>query len=497
MFTENSLKILFWSTLPISILIVTALVLMVLGFFVRKSSKTLLILSLIGIAFSFYESINLWSWKLFASASMVTVDPFAAYLYLIILSIGFLTCLVHSGYLSKQEVEYTEVYPLTLFAMVGMMMMVSTTHLLLFFIALEVMSLAVYILVGIKRTDLRSNEAAMKYFILGALAAGFFLYGVALVFGATGSLDLKVIGASVIDIKDILYFKIGVLLILFTFAFKIGAVPFHFWTPDVYEGAPISVTGFMATAVKTAAFGAFIRALFPLLKVASFPIEQILQFLCIATIIVGNLVALYQTNLKRMLAYSSIAHAGYILVGVSVIYDQGIFHPQFLGAPLFYLLSYGIMTLGAFAVAAALAGNTDDQVKMHHYLGLAKRSPKLAAAMAVFMIGLTGIPPTVGFTGKFFLFREAVHQGFYGLIIVGVLMSAISAYYYLSVVVAMYFGKSNQGENSFVPTQTALGLKLVILFCLISTFYLGFNPSQFLKIASTSSFVSAKNALIP
>jgi len=488
MFTENSLKILFWSTLPISILIVTALVLIVLGFFVRKSSKTLLLISLIGIGFSFYQSINLWSWKLFASVSMVTVDPFATYLYLIILSIGFLTCLVHSSYLSKQEVEYPEVYPLTLFAMVGMMMMVSTTHLLLFFIALEVMSLAVYILVGIKRTDLRSNEAAMKYFILGALAAGFFLYGVALLFGATGSLDLKVIGASVIDIKDLLYFKIGVLLILFTFAFKIGAVPFHFWTPDVYEGAPISVTGFMATAVKTAAFGAFIRALFPLVKVASFPIEQILQFLCIATIIVGNLVALYQTNLKRMLAYSSIAHAGYILVGVSVIYDQGIFHPQFLGAPLFYLLSYGIMTLGAFAVAAALAGNTDDQ---------AKRSPKLAAAMAVFMIGLTGIPPTVGFTGKFFLFREAIHQGFYGLIIVGVLMSAISAYYYLSVVVAMYFGKSNQGENSFAPTQTAFSLKLVILFCLVLTFYLGLNPSRFLKIASTSSFVSAKSGLIP
>jgi NADH-quinone oxidoreductase subunit N len=289
--------------------------------------------------------------------------------------------------------------------------------------------------------------------------------------------------------KDVTIFKMGVTLVLIAFAFKVAAVPFHFWTPDVYEGAPISVTGFMATAVKAAAFGAFLRVLYFLVPFSALPLAKMVQGLAIATMVVGNLVALYQTNIKRMLAYSSIAHAGYILVGVAAAYAGGKFHPESLGAPLFYLLAYAAMTVGAFAVASVVAVEKDDAADYPHYLGLANRSPLLAAAMTVFMLALTGIPPTVGFAGKFFIFREAVAQGLYPLVIVGVVMSAVSAYYYLRVIVTMYFGRQDEApqKDRVIPRVSPV-LGLVILFCVVTTIYMGVSPSRYLKISSASQF---------
>jgi NADH-quinone oxidoreductase subunit N len=480
----------FWSSLPLTIVVASGLAVMMVGLLLPRSRLVLLALSLLGIAASFAASIYLWSWRLFSSVSMITVDPFAFFLYMVLLFIGFLTLLNHYEYLEKQQTHYPEVYSLTLFALSGMMLMVSTTHLLVFFLALEVMSLAVYVLVGIKRRDPRSNEGAMKYFILGALTAGVLLYGIALLYGITGQFDLKLIAIHPVRAEDLNIFRIGILLVLIAFAFKVAAVPFHFWTPDVYEGAPLSVTGLMATAVKTAAFGAFLRSLMPLIGINSIPIQEFLQFLSLATMIVGNLVALYQTNVKRMLAYSSIAHAGYLLVGVTAAYVDGHLNQDALGAPIFYLLAYGILTVGAFAVASAVATDKSDCAEQSDYAGLGTRSPKLAAAMAVFMVGLTGIPPTIGFAGKFFIFREALARGLYSLVIVGVLMSAISAYYYLRVVVAMYFARAEEEEIRRLPVPvTKFALAFVVLFCAVMTLYIGLVPSRYLKMASVSGFI--------
>lgn len=483
----TSWSLFFFGSFPILLLVGFALLVMAAGLFTKKGSHLgLLLFSLLGIGLSFAVSLCLWKLKFVGSPNMLQLDPFAFYLYSIILLIGFLTCLNHYEYFKKQKIDYPEIYSLTLFALSGMLLMVSTTHLILFFLALETMSLAIYVLVGIKRRDLRSNEGAMKYFILGALVAGVFLYGSALIYGATGTLDLSKISLALIPAEKIHLFEIGALLILVAFTFKISAVPFHFWTPDVYEGAPVSVTGFMSTAVKATAFGAFLRFLFPLIPFSSLPLFDLLQGLSIATMIVGNLVALYQTNIKRMLAYSSIAHAGYILVGVSATYADGRFHPESLGAPLFYLFAYAVITVGAFAVASAVASEADDNAEYSHYLGLASRSPKMAAAMTIFMLALTGIPPTVGFAGKFFIFREAIQQGLYGLVIVGVLMSAVSAYYYLRVIVNMYFGKSAQPAPGSPVIKWALAG--VILFCVVSTLYMGIAPSRYLQMSSLSGF---------
>ncbi len=480
------------SHLPLLIIIVTGLVTMIAGLILEKGShKILLALSLIGICFAWLSSYQIWALGLYKTGSdFLIVDRFSSFLYLVILLSGFFSCLSHYDYFEKQNGYHPEIYSLTLFALSGMMVMVSTTHLLLFFLALEVMSLAIYVLVGFKRKDPRSNEGAIKYFILGAMIAGFFLYGTALIYGGTAQLDLQHLPTGALPENYQFLLTIGVVLVIVSLGFKVAAVPFHFWTPDVYEGAPLSVTGFMATAVKAAAFGALLRFLFVLTPIKGLPTFQILQFLAIATLVVGNLVALYQTNIKRMLAYSSIAHAGYILVGVCATYAAGFFHPQVLGAPVFYLFAYSLMTLGAFAVTAAVAHPLNDNVEISHYNGLAERSPKLAAAMAVFMFALTGIPPSIGFAGKFFIFREAVHQGLYPLVIVGVLMSAVSAYYYLRVIVAMYFGSAPDSVNAPERPVVKPALAFVILFCLVSTLYMGLAPSRYLKISSDSDFIS-------
>ena len=484
-------------SLPLDVVVVTAFLALVFGliFKGRGGRRFLLVLSLSGLSAAFGASFWLWRMRLFNTDSLLIVDPFAYFLYLLLLLIGFLTLLSHHAYLEKQGIDYPEVYPLTLFSLSGMMVMVSTTHLLMFFLGLEVMSLAVYVLVGIKRRDLRSNEGATKYFILGALVAGLLIYGISLFYGATGQLDLRLVNAQAINPPFLGLWRTAVILILTAFAFKVAAVPFHFWTPDVYEGAPHSVTGFMATAVKAAAFGALLRSLNAFVKVPDMPLDQILAFLCIATMIVGNLIALYQTNIKRMLAYSSIAHAGYILVGVAAAFASGRLHPESLGAPLFYLLAYAFMTLGAFAVAAAVAEDQDDRADIAFYSGLAGRSPKLAAAMAVFMVALTGIPPTVGFAGKFFVFREALNQGLMSLVIVGVLMSAVSAYYYLRVVVAMYFGKEGEEGGRLPIPRAGWVLATVIFFCFLGTLYFGVVPSHTIEMSSISGFTFLPKAI--
>lgn len=479
---------LFFASLPLNIILMTGFVVLVAGLFCRGKAglNLLLILSLLGISASFASTLYLWGLNFSAEMALLSVDSFAYFFYALLLILTFLACLSFSAYFSKQNNLYPEVYSLTLFSLSGMMVMISTTHLLLFFLGLEVMSLGIYALVGIKRRDARSNEAALKYFILGAMVAGFFLFGTSLLYGVTGSFDVKHFAAAHKMSSQVLLFKVGIILVLVTFAFKVAAVPFHFWAPDVYEGAPLPVTGWMATAVKAAAFAAFIRFLQAFNALDWWDITILIAILSLTTMVIGNLLALYQTNIKRMLAYSSIAHAGYILLALTALFSGSKIHSNILAAPLFYLFAYSIVTLGAFAVASMIASSQDDHAELSAYAGLSKRAPFLAATMTVFMLALTGIPPTVGFSGKFYIFREALDQNLTFLVIVALVMSAVSAYYYLRVIVAMYFVKETAGASSLSKPKCDPALAFVVLLCALATLYFGLLPSSYFEFIRNS-----------
>ena len=324
-------------------------------------------------------------------------------------------------------------YALLLLAVVGMISMASATDLIVVFLSLEILSLALYVLVGFNLHEPKSAEASLKYFLLGAFASGFFLYGAALLYGATGTTNIAQIGQALDASSNQLYLYAGTALLVVGFGFKIAMAPFHMWTPDAYQGAPTPVTGFMSVATKTAAFAAFMRVLMLALPASQASWGWALAILAAVTMTLGNLAALRQTSLKRMLAYSSIAHAGYALVGLVPGTPGGAV------AVLFYMLSYALMNLGAFAVLVALEKRGDNDVLRGDMSGLADRRPGLAAAMAIFMFALAGIPPFVGFFAKFFVFGAAAEAGWIWLVVIGVINSVISAYYYLSVVVAMYF----------------------------------------------------------
>ena len=350
-------------------------------------------------------------------------------------------------------------YALLLLATAGMTAMATASDFMTIFVALEIFSLALYILAGFNRRDARSGEAALKYFLLGAFASGFFLYGVALIYAATGTTNLDAITRGILPMSMSLPFKpllpVGMGLLLVGFGFKVALVPFHQWTPDVYQGAPTPVTAFMSVATKTAAFAALIRVL---AAAASHDRPWLLALagLAVLTMTLGNLAALRQTSLKRMLAYSSIAHAGYLLTGLAAGNGQGV-----QGA-LFYLISYTFMNLGAFAVLLAVQRKEENDVSIERLNGLAGRQPALAALMALLMFALTGIPPLAGFFGKLYVFKAAVDAGLIWLAIVGVINSAIGAYYYLRVTVAMFMAEPVAGAVEAPKPGTAVMVTVVL-----------------------------------
>jgi NADH-quinone oxidoreductase subunit N len=321
-----------------------------------------------------------------------------------------------------------------------MMLMAQAANLIVIFLALELLSIPLYVLAAFARPRLDSEEAGLKYFLLGAFATGFVVYGVALVFGATGTTQLSEIvsaaaGASSGPAVSLSLLSIGAALILVGFGFKVAAVPFHMWTPDVYQGAPTPVTGFMAVGAKAAGFAALLRIFVTALPALHVDLVPVLWGLAALTMLVGNLLAISQTNIKRMLAYSSIAHAGYILMALTA---YGKVPGDAVASALFYLVTYAITSFGTWAVVIALEKAEGKGLEIADYAGLGRKRPLLAAAMTIFMLSLTGMPPTLGLVGKFYLFRTAIQGGFIGLGIIGVLTSLISAYYYLRVVVTMY-----------------------------------------------------------
>ena len=413
----------------------------------------------------------------------LVVDTQALAFHLVFLVVAGLTVLSSAGHLRGLGIRQGEFFALVLLAVSGMSIMASSENLLTIFLGLEILSIALYVLAGFTRDQDFAVEGALKYFLLGAFSTGFVLYGMALFYGVTGRIDLRGIAAYLSAGRggpiDPLV-PAGAALLLIGMAFKVAAVPFHFWAPDVYQGALAPVSGFMAAGTKAAAFATLLRIL--QVALGQPPVSDqwiaVVSVLALLSMIAGNLIALAQQNIKRMLAYSSIANAGYLLVAVAAggrIRGSG-------GVVLFYLAAYAFMTVGAFATAAlvgrAAPGDGGDSVT--DFAGLARRRPTLAAAMAVFMLSLTGIPPTGGFMGKFYVFRSAVDAGMYGLAVTGVLASVVGAFYYLRVVVQMYLRDPAPGGAALAPSPSE---NLAILLAAAGTLYLGLFPGRLFDLA--------------
>lgn len=458
--------------LPAIQVLLTALVVLLRDLFSpeQKPKGILAAISLLGIGLAAAESVALWGVQESAFNDGVVLDNFALFFSLLFLAAAALTILSSVHYIRQAAIAEGEFYALILFATVGMILMAAANDLLVFFLALETMSVAVYVLTGARRSVAASSEAAMKYFVMGAFATGFLLYGIALIYGATGSTNLNLISDYLLGQRGEwpAYLVGGGFLLLIGFAFKIGAVPFHFWVPDVYDGAPTPVTGFMSVAVKAAAFAAWTRIL--LHKLSPFDSDWVfpLWVITIATMTLGNLLAIGQASVKRMLAYSSIAHAGYLLIAVVVGEEWG-------GWPLlFYLVAYAFMTLGAFAVLTCIAEDGAPREHYRDFAGLGFKRPFLGLAMALFMLSLAGFPPLAGFTGKFYLFRAAVLAGQVNLAVIGVLNSLVSVIYYLRVIVAMYMEEGGSSGKSFRQRPYAY---LAIAIAVAGTVYFGMLPA--------------------
>jgi NADH-quinone oxidoreductase subunit N len=411
-----------------------------------------------------------------AFGEMLVVDAFATLLNVAILVTALISILFSLDYLYKAEIVRGEYYPLLLFSVSGMMLMAMAADLIVVFLALELLSIPLYILSGFARPRPDSEESAMKYFLLGAFSSAFMIYGIALVYGATGSTVLaRVVEAIHSGAMGNTYLLIGAGLILVGLSFKVAAVPFHMWTPDVYEGAPTTVTGFMSVGAKAGGFAAMIRiflAAFPMLAADWAPAVAMISAL---TMVLGNFVALAQSNIKRMLAYSSIAHAGYIMMAIAAGTPPNVGNAT--SAAVFYLLAYTFTNLGAFAVVTAVERERGRGVGLNDYAGLAAQRPWLALAMAFFMFSLTGIPPAAGFTAKLFVFRAALEANLLWLVIIGVITSVISAYFYLRVVIIMFMREGSATADTRPALTWAIGLTA------LGTLLLGIQPGWLFQAA--------------
>jgi len=415
-----------------------------------------------------------------AFAGSVAVDGMSRVLNVLLSFSAFMTLLFTAGYAGRWEVESGEFYALVLFATAGMMALASGLDLVTIFVGLEVASVSQYILAAFRWREPRSAEASVKYLLLGAFASGFLLYGIALVFGATGSTNLHEIANFVsrgsITGNPLLMAGLGFLLV--GLGFKVSAVPFHMWTPDVYQGAPTVVTGFMASGPKIAVVAALLRILGIGFEGARPEWTVVVWWLAVLTMVVGNVLALVQRDVKRLLAYSAIAHAGYLLVALVAGHELGGI------SILYYMAVYALTTLGAFGVVALVKNEDDGGTDLDAFAGLGLERPWLGAAMAIFMFSLAGIPPTAGFVGKFYIFGGAVQAGHVVLAVIGVMASLVSVYYYLRVVVSMYMRPQSEGEAALTGASPALGLALAI--SVAGILFLGVYPGPLYRVAQAA-----------
>jgi NADH-quinone oxidoreductase subunit N len=464
---------------PALIVAVTGLVVLLAQAFTPKGRRPpCALLSLIGLVGALFATLRIAAGNGRGSVlgNSLVADDFALFFHVLLLGIGIMVVLLSPGYLRATGADRGEYYTLLLFSLVGMLGLVSTLELISLFVALEIMSVALYALAGLRRDRVESQEAAVKYFITGAFSSAFFLYGVALLYGVSGSTSLGRI-ASAVSYGAAGGGSLAILgagLLLVGFGFKVASVPFHMWAPDVYEGAPTTVTAFMAAGVKAAAFGALLRVFGGALAGSAYEWQPAVAVLAGLSMVIGNFGALAQTNVKRLLAWSSVAHAGYLLS--AVVAKPGVAAE----AVLFYLVGYAAVNLGGFGAIAALARDGREPLSLADFAGLGVRRPALAAALTVFLISLTGVPVSAGFVGKFYLFTAAVGAGYTVLAIVGVLMSVVSAYYYLRIVVAMYM-REPDGDDTWGPI--GFGPALALAACTAITLGLGIFPGPLLAFA--------------
>ncbi|MFQ5614427.1 MAG: NADH-quinone oxidoreductase subunit N [Anaerolineae bacterium] len=482
----------FTALLPQIIIVVTALLVLILDLIV-PDKRALGWLSLVGVILAGVWGALLRTMPGFEPAfqTMALSDGYSLFFNQVFLLTAALSIFVALGYLGFNGLQRGEYYALLLLSTSGMMLMGAATDLIVVFLGLEIMSIALYVLAGFNREEPRSGEAAMKYFVLGAFASAFFLYGAALIYGATGSTNFSAIhdvliiprgasGAAGAPFSRDPMALVGLGLLLVGFAFKVAAVPFQWWTPDVYQGAPTSATAFMSVGAKAAGFAALGRVLMVAFNPAfTLDWQLALSILAAVTITAGNIAALAQKDVKRMMGYSSIAHAGYIMIGLAAGTAQGV------SAMLFYLLVYTFTNIGAFAVIGMLERRGAAGNAFGDYAGLARRYGWLAAAMAIFMFSLTGLPPLAGFWGKFYVFRAAVDANLAWLAVVGVINSAVSAFYYLGVVVQMYM---RDPEAEPAPVNLALATRVVLAIGVVVTVAVGLFPASLVDLAVSGLF---------
>jgi len=473
----------FSAILPELILSLFGMLILLVGVFVRTEKKGFLaIFSLIGVALALVVTIGGWGSPQEGFNGAVLQDNFAIFFKVLFLITTGMALMITDQYLERMKCNHGEIYPLILFASSGMLMMASATDMMTLFLALELMSIPLYILSGFNRENVKSNEAGLKYFLLGAFSTGFLLYGMSLVYGATGTTRMDRIAAFISQNGITLsnpWLLIGALLISVGFAFKVAAAPFHMWTPDVYEGAPTPITAYMSVGPKAAGFAALTRVFlfaFPALKGDW---SSLLWVLAVLTMTVGNVTAIYQKNVKRMLAYSSIAHAGYILVGFTAANQVGT------SGMMFYLFSYVFMNIGAFTILILLGRDQDEKNDLTDFTGLGFKRPLLAMLMSIFLFSLAGIPPAAGFVGKFYLFSGAIQAGYIWLAIIGVLNSAASVFFYLRVMVYMYMKKPEE-EFDWMTVTPAMALCLFI--AVVGVLVPGVVPGYFLELAHKALF---------
>lgn len=457
-----------------------AIIILVVDPFLDKGKKIISAhLSWVAIALAFLANLSLWDIQQTTFSEMFLVDNFAGFFKFIFLTGSFLIILLSINYLKREEIFHGEYFSLILFSTLGMMLLASGFDLVVIFLGLEIMSVSLYVLTGFKRRDLNSNEASLKYFLMGAFASGFLLYGIVLLYGSTGSTNLEQIIKSIAysNAPPSLLVWAGAGLLLVGFGFKIASVPFHMWVPDVYQGAPTPITAFISAGPKAAGFAALFRVFLFSFVTIELDWVAIVWVMAVLTMTVGNIIAIAQSDIKRMLAYSSIAHAGYVLVALVAGGANGV------SSALFYLLAYTFMNIGAFTIVILLGRKGEENTTLESYSGLGSRSPVLALLMTVFMFSLAGFPPTAGFMGKFYVFSSAVKSGFIWLVVIGVLNSLVSVYYYLRVVVLMFMHPP-QPEAQKIPV--AFGAGLVLLISIWGVLYLGILPNSFLNLAKAS-----------
>ena len=472
-----------WQLLMPELIIILTFILVVIFDLVNSIQKTFTAwITIVGCAIALYVSIDMLQIGTEGTefSNMIQVDKYSLFFNVIFLVSTILVVLISMNYLGRQDKRQGEYYLLILLATLGMMLMASGNELIVVFLGLELMSLSLYVLAGYFQRSMASSEAGMKYLLLGAFASGFFLYGIALIYGGAGTTSIpQIASALTVDAKSPLLLS-GMFLLVVGFGFKVALVPFHQWAPDVYEGAPTSIAAFISAGPKAAGFAAFLRIFMDALQNLQSEWIILITILAALTMTVGNLVAIAQRNIKRMLAYSSIAHAGYVLVALAAANKDGI------SSAMFYLFVYCVMNIGAFGAVILARTEDGESLMISDYAGLGFKKPLLALFMTIMLLSLAGFPPTAGFVGKFYIFRSAVESGQIWLVIIGAINTAISAFYYLRVVVAMYM-REPEVELDFLAYPRLLIVALTL--AAIGVVLIGILPSYFLSPAQISTFL--------